>query len=181
MGLLHELAARLIEADVSVAANAQQLEVRVPKGLDVGVIGGALLSGVGGHAVGHTGILGEDIHMIKQIALHEVAVALIVVGGQPFVLVQVDGADVLEAEDAGLAPVSQALVSADRGGAGGQAQHAGRIVGDLRCHNLGGAAAYGLVVFLTKNLHNKHSFAIRFCRGSPEDLTIITHLGKKSR
>ena len=154
MGLLHEAVARLVEADVAVAADAQQLQVHIALGADIGVVLVAEGLGVLGQAVGHPGVLGGDVHMVEQVALHKIAVALVVVGSQAHVLVQVDGAHVLKAEAALFIPVHQIAVGPLGGGAGGQAQQAGGIVGNLRGDDLGGAAAHGLIVFFTIDSHN---------------------------
>ena len=154
MGLLDKVVTGLVEADVAVAADAQQLEIHIAPGADIGVVVGAEGSGVLCQAVGHPGVLRENVHVVKEVALHEIAVALVVVGGQAHILVQVDGAHVLKAKAALFIPVHQILVGPLGGGAGGQAQQAGGVVGDLRGDDLSGPAAHSLVVFLTIDSHD---------------------------
>ena len=58
------------------------LQVRITERADQLVIAGTLGGGVCGKAVGDVGVFGTDIDMVKEIGLHEVAVALIVSGLQ---------------------------------------------------------------------------------------------------
>ena len=96
--------------------------------------------------------------MVEEVVLHEVAVALVVVGGQALVLIQIYAADLLEAELALPVPVGQIPVGPHGGGTGSQPQHAGGIVGDLGGDDLSGAAAHGLVVLFHVNSHEKTPF-----------------------
>ena len=68
--------------------------------------------------------------MVEQVLLHEAAVALGMVGGQTLVLVQIHGADPGEVDKPRLFTGDQLPVQGNRGGAGGQAQHAGGLGAD---------------------------------------------------
>ena len=87
MGWYYELAAGLIKADVAVTAHAQQLQVGAAQATDKRVVAGALGLSVLGQTVGHMGALGPHVHMVEEVMLHEVAVALVVRTGQALVFV----------------------------------------------------------------------------------------------
>lgn len=76
MGTAGKAAVRLVEADVSVAADAQQLEIDAVMLLNDPVIPGALQSAVGLGAVRQEASVRRDIDMVEQILPHEAAVAL---------------------------------------------------------------------------------------------------------
>lgn len=85
-----ELAGRLVETDVAVAADAEDLHVdaaRLADGIVVGAGGGGQ---VGGVAVGNVGGAGADVHMAEELLLHEAVVAAGVVGRDADVLIEVE-------------------------------------------------------------------------------------------
>ena len=82
--------------------------------------------------------------MVEQVLLHEVAVALIVLGRKAAVLVQVERRDLSEAELARLEVSHEVGVQADGRRARGQAQHARRVGLHERGDAIGGAAAHVL-------------------------------------
>ena len=139
---------------MAIAADAQQLQADIAHRADIGVVLLAEGLGILGQAVGHPGVLRGDVHMVEQIALHEIAVALVMRGGQPHILVQVDRQNVLKADKALLIPVYQITVGALGGGAGSQTQHASGVVDNFAGNDLGGAAAHGLVVFFPIDSHD---------------------------
>ena len=117
MGAAGKAAVRLVEANVSVAADAQQLQVDAVMLLDDPVILGALQSAVGLGAVRQKASVRRDIDMVEEILPHEAAVALGMVPGQAAVFVQVDGNRLPEIQLALLIPLNQMTVGADGGGA----------------------------------------------------------------
>ena len=100
-----------------------------------------------------------DVDVIKQLLVHEIAVGADVIGVQADVLVQVVGGDAGEIQHAGLVQVDQSLIGRNRGGAGGQAQYAVRVLQYLGLDQCSSGAADGL--FRRKNvyLHCGHSCA----------------------
>ena len=80
--------------------------------VDDGVIAGALGRSVEVRAIGQVDGLGADVHMVKQVAVHEAPIALGVLLRQAAVLVQVDGRDLGEVDIALVVPLDQLLVGA---------------------------------------------------------------------
>ena len=83
---------RLVEANVPVVADAQQLQVDAAAGAYLPLVVGEHCLGIGGHAIGHARVLRADVDVVKEVLLHEAAVALRVVGGKPLVFVEVERA-----------------------------------------------------------------------------------------
>ena len=128
---------------MAVVAHTQQLQVYAAQAVDKLVVGGALCVGVGSHAVEHVGVFHFYVHVVKEIVIHEVAVTLLVSGGETEILVQVHGGDLGKAEVAVFAALDELLVCADGSGARGQAQHAVGFDDDLSGDYVGRTAAHG--------------------------------------
>ena len=155
MGAQLEGLVRLVEADVAIVADAQQLQVNAADTVDDGVIAGALGRSVEVRAIGQVDGLGADVHMVKQVAVHEAPIALGVLLRQAAVLVQVDGRDLGEVDIALVVPLDQLLVGAHGGAAGGQTQHAVGLHDDLRRDDVGGLAGHVVIILSTDDLHKK--------------------------
>ena len=123
VGAFFELVSRLVEADVSGQADAQQLDVHAAHGIHHGVIPGALFRSVRLGAVGDVGVGGIDIDVLEEVLPHEVSVALVVILGQAHVLVQVHGSDLGEVQIPGFIAFDQLGVQPQRGGTGSQTQN----------------------------------------------------------
>ncbi len=82
MGAAGKAAVRLVEADVGVAADAQQLKIDAIMLLNDPVIPGTLQSAVGLGAVRQEASVRRDIDMVEEILPHEPAVALGMVPGR---------------------------------------------------------------------------------------------------
>lgn len=93
MGLKLKSVSRLVEADVSIGADAQQLQINAAYIVNHGVIFGAGLLGIGICAVGEMGSGRIDVHPVKQVAVHKAVVALRMFFGQAAVLVKIDRGD----------------------------------------------------------------------------------------
>ena len=139
-------APRLVKADVAVAADAQQLEVRPAKGLNNPVVPGALPRGVGVGAIGDVQVLRLYIDVVEEILAHEVGVALVVIGGKAHILVQVQGGAGGKVQRPRLVPLDELFISADGAGAGSQAQDGIRLLEHLSRNEAGGGAAHLVVV-----------------------------------
>ena len=162
MGAAGKAAVRLVEADVGVAADAQQLKIDAVMLLNDPVIPGALQSAVGLGAVRQEASVRRDIDMVKQILPHEAAVALGMVPGQAAVFVQVDGNRLPEIQLALLIPLNQMAVGADGGGAGGKAQHALGVQGHLRGDDVRSLQAHVIIIFRTNQSHRTSFTNFRF-------------------
>ena len=153
MGAQREVVVGLVEADVAVHAQTQQLQVDAAEVADHLVV--ALALAVAVNAAGHVGVLEVDVHMVKEVVTHEIGVALVVVGGETGVLVQVHGADGGEIQLAGMVPLDELLIGTHRGRTGGQTQHAVGLEGDLGSDDAGGGGAHGVVIFGLDDSHVK--------------------------
>ncbi len=94
--------------------------------------------------------------MIEEVVVHEVPIALVMLAGKAYVLVHVEGDDVLKGNFSGLVLLDQALVNTQRGGTGGQTQDEGTVslvivdgIGDM----LSGPCAHFVVVVSDNQFH----------------------------
>ena len=119
---------------MAVAPDAQHLDVD-PAGLvDGRVVAGAFGGLIAGVAVGHAGVGGVDVDVVKELLAHEAVVALFMIHGQVAVFVQVEGAHTGEIQNAALTQADQLLIGGNGGGAGGKTQHTGRIQDHMGGH-----------------------------------------------
>ena len=96
MSALGEFVARLIKADMAVVADAQQLNVHTAHAGDDFFVVFALGFRISCQAVRDKSLGFVDIHMVKQVVVHKIAVALVVVAGKADVLVQIYSAHFAE-------------------------------------------------------------------------------------
>ncbi len=82
---------RLIESDMAVMAQSQKLQVRTAQAVDQRFISFAFLLGIWLHTIGHIGTFRTDVHMIEQMVMHKIIIALIIFPVQSLILVQVHG------------------------------------------------------------------------------------------
>ena len=146
MSTVGEVIIGLVEANVTVVANAKKLEVRVPCSRNHGIVLGASGISIGIGAIGHVGVLDIDVHMVEQVLVHEITVALGVITVKAAILVQVIGAHLGEVNVAFLVPLDKLLVRANGSRAGGQAKNAIRLEDDLRRDDISNLAAHILIV-----------------------------------
>ena len=153
MGLQLEGLAGLVEADVSVVAHAQDLDVDAAQAANDLIVPRALGGGVGREALGHIGSGRVDVDVVKEVGLHKIAVALGVVRREAHVLVQIHALDLVKVQIPLVIPVDELLIHAHWGGPGGQSQHAGGVQDHLGGDNIGRLAAHTLIVLSNINLH----------------------------
>ena len=144
---------RLIETDVAVAADTQHLDINAADFVQHGLVGGAGLIHIRRVAIRHMDIGLVNIDMVKQIHIHEVMIALVVLGSQGIILIQVVGADFGKVQKARLVKSDELLVGAHGGRTGGQTQHRIRLyihdAGQNTCRLL----AQGFIAVADQNLH----------------------------
>ena len=95
--------------------------------------------------------------MVKEIVVHEVPVALVVLVRQTEVLIHIKGDDVGEGDLPGLVHAHQLPVHADRGGSCRKAEHEGALIlvaVDLRRNIVRRPFTHIFIVFLNNNPHN---------------------------
>ena len=94
--------------------------------------------------------------MIEQIVMHEIPVALMVCTGKAHIFIHIEGDNVLKAYLAAFACLCQALVDADRAGAGRQAENKGTrlvIMIDRVDDMTRRPFTHVFIVFLNQNSH----------------------------
>ena len=160
MGLQLKGFARLIEADMTIGADAQQLQVDAAQLVDDTVVTGTLGGSVQIGAVRQVGLGRVDIHLAEQVLVHEIPVALGVLLGQAAVLIQIDSSDLGEIQIAFVVPVHQLGISAHRGAAGGKTQYTVRLHDDLCGDDVGRFAGHILIIFCADDLHNNTPFIV---------------------
>ena len=131
---------------MTVVANAQKLKILVARSRNHGIVLGASGISIGIGAIGHMGVLDIDIHVIEQVLVHEITVALGVITVEAAILVQVIAAHLGEVNVALLVPLDKLLVRANGSRAGGQAKNAIRLENNLRRDDIGNLAAHILIV-----------------------------------
>ena len=102
--------------------------------------------------------------------MHEIPVALIVLFGKAYILVHVEGNDVLEGDLTCLIHSHQLIVNADGGRTGGKAQNEGSVFLvrlDLSRNIIGCPLAHVVVIFLNNYSHYYISLIIRFMPSDP--------------
>ena len=86
-------------------------------------------------------VLRLDVDVVKEVLLHEAAIALRMVGGEALVFVEVEGAHAGEIHAAFLAAGHELTVERQGRGAGRQSEYAGRPGLDLQFKKVRGEAA----------------------------------------
>ena len=155
---------RLVERDMTVNADAAHEQVDTAVGSDLLFIARALTLGIVSHAVEDVDVLGLHVNkMIKEIVMHEVPVALVMLVGQTEIFIHVEGHDILKADLACLVHADKLLVNADGRGACGQTKdertiqnQSGLMIIDLVCDIFRSPFAHIIVVFLNYNSHNSY-------------------------
>ena len=134
--------AGLVERDVSVAADAEHLDVDAAGLLDLGLVGLALLRRILGESVEDVGVGELDVDLLEEVLVHEVAVALVVRAGEPVVLVEVPALHLLVGDLLRLDGLGHLVVHEDGRRAGREAEHGLRVLldggGDHVSRELGG-------------------------------------------
>ena len=91
--------------------------------------------------------------MVKQIGAHEVSIALVMLRGKPYILVQIHGSDLGEVQLARLVFGNQLPVGTHGAAAGGKAQYAVGFQIDLSGNDVCGLTAYILIILGANQSH----------------------------
>ena len=105
-------------------------------------------------SVGNVGVCLVDVDIVEKVMIHEITIALVVVTGEAFVLVEVDAVNLGEIQIAVLIGSDEVFVKADGGGTGCQTQGAARIQGDNGSHDVGCLSAHIVVIFCFDDSHS---------------------------
>ena len=120
--------AGLVEADVSVASDAEDLELDASEVFHLGLVAFALGDDVVGESVEEVDVCGVEVDVLEEVVLHEAPVALLVVVGEAEVLVEVEGVDAGEVEFAALEALGDLVVELEGRAAGGQSDDVDAVV-----------------------------------------------------
>ena len=112
---------------MAVVAQPKHLDIHAAHALNHRLVAGALFLAVRLGAVRDIGVVQIDVDILKQVVVHKIVVALVVISGQSTVLVEVYAFYLGEIQIAVFVALDQTLVGADGGGTGGQAQNAVRF------------------------------------------------------
>ena len=114
----------LIKANMAIVTNAQKLHINATKALNQLSIALGFFLTIHFHAIREIGFIGIDIYPVKQVLVHEIIVALVIVLGQAFVLVKVYGSNLGEIQIPLFVPFHQLVINPNRRGTSGQSQGA---------------------------------------------------------
>ena len=94
--------------------------------------------------------------MVKQILVHEVAVALIVVGSDGIVLVQIDSGNAREINFTRAVHLDQLLIHSNGSRTRSQSENGSFGRSDDICHDIGGDGGHFFIVLTNDEFHRKH-------------------------
>ena len=153
MRALGEILVRLIEADVSVQTHAEQLQVNAARRLDGRIVALALPLGVKLRAVRQIDALCRHIHRVEEVFVHEIVIALFVIGCQAAVFVQIEGRAAAEIHITLVIPFNQLLVNANRRRTGRQTEYGIRFENNLCRDDVGCLAAHVVIILSANDFH----------------------------
>ena len=154
---------RFVEGDVAVNTGAAEEQVDATVGSDLRFVTCAFGFQISRHTVKNVHVLFRDVDVVEEIVMHEEPVALMMGLRQADVFVHVERHDVLEADFSGLVVFDEALIDAERGGAGREAENE-RLVALVAVdggHDMVGCPFAHLVVVLLDD--DLHDFLPAFC------------------
>ena len=123
MRSLRKVLRRLIKTNVPVAPDPEKLKINAAQIRYQFIITFAFFFYAPGNTVRNIRICLVNIDMVKQIVVHEIAVALIMGSRKAAILIQISGFYPGKIKQAIFIPPDQFSVSPDRGGPGRQSQH----------------------------------------------------------
>ena len=154
VSFLFKSRSRLIEADMPVSADSQQLHVDTAYAADDFIIIRAGFFTVFFQAVWYVGFCFIDVYVIKQIGVHEIAIALIIFSGKSFILIKVYGCDLRKIQISFFVPLDQLFVHSNRCGTCSQTKNRSWLHDDLGRHDICCFSAYVVIIFSCINNHN---------------------------
>ena len=146
---------RLVEGDVPVVPDPQEPDVARTDRLELLFVALTFLLTLLSHSIEKVDVLRLDVDLAEEVLLHEEAVALVVGGREPHVLVQVERPDLREVQALLAVEAGELLVDRDGGRPGRQTQNAIR----LAAHDLGDAVGklYGRIRALS-DMNGRHFY-----------------------
>src|SRR5450755_1075856 len=108
---------------MSVAADAENLQIDAAGALNVVFIGGAVFFVVAGDgAVGNMNVAGIDIHMGKEVLQHEMVKAVGMLGRNSEIFIEIEGERAGEIEAFLTMQAGEFAIDAESGASGGQSE-----------------------------------------------------------
>ena len=142
-----------------IVADAEQLQIDAAERLNKALIAHSLLFKVICVAVRHMCVRLVDVHVVKEVVVHEIAVAVRVRTVQTAVFVKVYGAHFGKVQYAVLIALYKIFIGANRRRACCKAQHAVRLQKHLAADDAGCNGAHFFIGFRFDNTHlNIHPF-----------------------
>ena len=167
-----------VKGDVTVNAAAAQEQINAAIGSNLIFIALALSFQIFSHTIENVDIFGRNIDVVKEIVVHKVPVALIMLTRQANVFIHIKGNYVLKGHFTGLVLFNQTLINAQRRGTGGQAKNKGTIalvIVDGISNVLCSPCTHFVVIVLNNQLHIAFPH-IGFMKGSwPVANMLIIH------
>ena len=154
MGFFFKGISWFIKADVSVPADTKQLHIHTSGLPDDFVILCTCLIAILFQSVRHKGPCFVNIYMVKEIMIHKIAVALVIVAGKSLVLIQIHTCHPGKIQIPFFVPFYQLCIHAHRRGTGSQSKNCIRFHDNLCRHDIGCFSAYILIIFSCVNNHS---------------------------
>ena len=86
-----KLGSRFVECNVTVFADTEKLEVNTARRINCFVVFLTHLFGILCNTVGYSCVVNINVNLFKKILVHEIAVALLVVGSKTEIFVKIKG------------------------------------------------------------------------------------------
>src|SRR6266536_1007934 len=148
-----ERAPRLVERDVAVGADAQDLQIDAAAFRDAPLVPLAEGGIIAGRARRDVDVVRGNVHVLEEVLVHEVVIALGVIRGQPDVFVEVERRHAREVHLPRLMQPHQLLIEAEWRRSGRHAEHGVRLGVEHVDDDLRRRLAHLLVVSLDDDFH----------------------------
>ena len=122
-----ETAAGFVESNMAIGTYAADEKVDAPSLKNHLLVVGTLGDEIGSVAIEDVNVLAGDVDVVEEVGGHEAVVAFRMALGQSYVLVHVEGEDVLEGDAPCLVGLYESAVHANGATAGGQAKNKGML------------------------------------------------------
>ena len=144
---------RLIKSDVSVFPDSQKLHIHTTGPAYNRIVLCTGFVTVLFQSIRHKGLVFIDVYMVKQIFIHKVSVTLLIIPGNPFILIQIYSRHLRKIQISLFVPFHQLCIHSHRSGTGCKTQHCIWLHNDLCRHDIGCLSAYILIIFSFVNNH----------------------------
>ena len=129
-----KLGVGLVKAYVTVSANTEYLNVSAAHSIDSLVVCLAECSGISASSVGNECVVLVNVYLIEKVVVHKVTVALIVLGNDGIIFVEVYRFNLGEVELSLVVHINEACIHTNGGRTGCKTENTVRLVLDYLCH-----------------------------------------------